>query len=216
MPHYLVEIVIAVGCVLLLGAYHLRLLKRLRTQPETTVMGRHRLTRASFLKLAERGEHEILVVQAMRNLIMSASFLASTAVLLAAGFLGGAFSADRLTDFVNSLNFLGVETRTLWLVKALLLTVNFLAAFFNFSLAIRSFNHVGMMVHVATDRKRGDDEKAPSGSEAVAEEIENGALYYALGMRGFYLAIPLTLWLFGPAWMLVGSVLLVIVLSRVD
>ena len=98
----------------------------------------------------------------------------------------------------------------------MLLTLNFLAAFFNFSLAIRSFNHVGMMAHMATGREVGDGERALSGSEVVAEEMEKGAFFYALGMRGFHLAIPLTLWLFGPAWMLVGSVLLVIVLSRVD
>lgn len=104
----------------------------------------------------------------------------------------------------------------MWLVKALLLTVNFLAIFFNFSLAIRSFNHVGMMVHLATDWERGDEAKASSGSQAVVEEMERGSVFYALGMRGFYLAIPLTLWLFGPVWMLVSSVLLVIVLSRVD
>jgi uncharacterized membrane protein len=37
-----------------------------------------------------------------------------------------------------------------------------------------------------------------------------------LGMRGFYLAIPLGLWLFGPFWMLAGSVLVVFVLYRLD
>jgi len=35
-------------------------------------------------------------------------------------------------------------------------------------------------------------------------------------MRGFYLSVPLALWLFGPVWMLIGSLVLVVVLYRLD
>jgi uncharacterized membrane protein len=35
-------------------------------------------------------------------------------------------------------------------------------------------------------------------------------------MRGFYLSVPLALWLFGPSWMLAGSLVLVAVLFRLD
>jgi uncharacterized membrane protein len=35
-------------------------------------------------------------------------------------------------------------------------------------------------------------------------------------MRGYYLAIPLALWLFGPLWLLVGTLLLIGALFRLD
>jgi hypothetical protein len=35
-------------------------------------------------------------------------------------------------------------------------------------------------------------------------------------MRGFYLSVPLALWLFGPTWMLADSLVLVSVLCRLD
>ena len=210
VPAQVVEAVIVAFCAVLLGAYHLVLLRRLRTQPTSTAMGRHRVARAAWVKLERGGPRELVVVQAMRNLIMSASFLASTAVLLAAGILGGAFTTDKLSEFANALNFLGVETHRLWLFKLLLLTVNFLAAFFNFSLAMRSFGHVGLMSSLP------GEEGAKTGSDSVADELERGARHYALGMRGFYVSIPLMLWLFGPIWMLVGTVLLIVVLRRVD
>ncbi len=210
VPKPLVETVIVVGCVTLLLGYHWRLRRRLETDPMTTVMGRQRLARASWLKLAERGDRELLTVQTMRNVIMAASFLASTAVLLAAAFLGGAFTSVRFSEFANSLNLFGVETQGLRMFKALLLMVIFLIAFFAFSLAMRSFGHMGMLVHLASE----DSEEVSS--EVISEELNRGAFHYALGMRCYYLAIPLTLWLFGPMWMLAATILLVVVLNRVD
>ena len=207
MPKPLVEVVIIVGCITLLGSYHLRLLRRLRNRPKTTAMGRHRLVRLSWLKL-EKKDRELVIVQAMRNLIMSASFMASTAVLLAVGFLGGAFttSSDMLSQFANSLNFFGIESQLLLLLKVLILILIFFVAFFNFSLAIRSFGYIGLMSNLPDKNIEHE----------LTEEMEKGALHYALGMRGFYLSIPFILWLFGPLWMLFGSIVLVLVLRKVD
>jgi len=210
VPRPLAETVIVGASVSILLGYHWRLLRRLKSEPLTTVMGRQRLARASWVKLAERGDREVLTVQTMRNVIMAASFLASTSVLLAAAFLGGAFTSVRMAEFANSLNLFGVETQGLRMFKALLLMVNFLISFFAFSLAMRSFAHMGMLVHLASE----DSEEVSS--EVIAEELDQGAFHYALGMRCYYLAIPLVLWLFGPMWMLVATILLIVVLSHVD
>ena len=52
--------------------------------------------------------------------------------------------------------------------------------------------------------------------EAVTQVVNHGALHYTIGMRGFYLSVPLALRLFGPIWMLAGSLVLVTVLYRLD
>jgi uncharacterized membrane protein len=59
------------------------------------------------------------------------------------------------------------------------------------------------------------DDASVSG-EAVTQVVNHGALHYTIGMRGFYLSVPLALWLFGPVWMLIGSLVLVSVLYRLD
>lgn len=46
--------------------------------------------------------------------------------------------------------------------------------------------------------------------------LDRGGLHYTLGMRGYYLTIPLALWLFGLLWLLVGTLLLIIILYRLD
>lgn len=52
--------------------------------------------------------------------------------------------------------------------------------------------------------------------DTVTEVLNHGALHYTLGMRGFYLTVPTALWLFGPVWMLGGTLVMVWVLYRLD
>ena len=82
--------------------------------------------------------------------------------------------------------------------------------FFNFTLAIRYYNHAGFMINTI------EHNDATVSEEAVTQFVNHGALHYTIGMRGFYLSVPLALWLFGPIWMLAGSLVLVTVLYRLD
>ena len=60
------------------------------------------------------------------------------------------------------------------------------------------------------------DEPGVVSVEGVIKILDRGGTHYTLGMRGYYLAIPLALWLFGPLWMLTGTILLIAVLYRLD
>jgi uncharacterized membrane protein len=61
------------------------------------------------------------------------------------------------------------------------------------------------------------EEHDPSATpEVVADVLNHGALHYTLGMRGFYLAVPVGLWMFGPLWMLAGTLVVVWVLNQLD
>ena len=70
--------------------------------------------------------------------------------------------------------------------------------------------HAGFMINISESH---DPSVTP---EAVAATLNHGALHYTFGMRGFYLAVPVGLWLFGPLWMLCGTVVLIGVLQRLD
>jgi uncharacterized membrane protein len=206
----LIEAVIVLPAVALLAGYHWRLWRRNRSTPMATAMGRHRLIRSAWVETLQDGGRELLAVHTIRNWIMSATLLASTSILFSLGVLGAAFTNDKLSQIAHQLNFTGSEDTRLWLFKGLILLVIFLAAFFNFSLAIRAFIHAGFAINLP----RGD--KAAFDKNLGDEELDRGAVHYTLGLRAYYLAFPFTLWLFGPLWMLAGSILLVILLRRVD
>ena len=76
--------------------------------------------------------------------------------------------------------------------------------------AIGITNHAGFMINTFEQ----NDETVSA--EAVTKVLNHGALHYTIGMRGFYLSVPLALWLFGPIWMLAGSLVLIAVLYRLD
>jgi uncharacterized membrane protein len=196
--------------VTILVVYHWWLWHRNRRTPRSTAMGRHQLARSAWIAMVHDGSRDILVVQTLRNFITSATFLASTSVLFAFGLLGAAFTSDKLSKFSHGLNYLGNQDAELWLFKALILFVNFMAVFFNFSLAIRAFTHSGFAINLP------DELAAQVGDRIGNSELQRGALHFTLGMRGYYLAIPMALWFFGPAWMFLGTLLLVLILWRVD
>jgi len=76
--------------------------------------------------------------------------------------------------------------------------------------AVGITNHAGFMINTS------EHNDATVSEEAITQVVNHGALHYTIGMRGFYLSVPLALWLFGPVWMLAGSLVLVSVLYRLD
>jgi uncharacterized membrane protein len=50
----------------------------------------------------------------------------------------------------------------------------------------------------------------------IAQTLELGMIHYTLGMRAYYLAVVVVLWLFGPQWMFLGSLILIYILYKLD
>jgi uncharacterized membrane protein len=163
-----------------------------------------------WVKEIIQDKRDILAIQTLRNQTMAATFLASTAILISLGSFSAAFRPGVFSEMSHGLNLLGTKTETLWMIKLMLLGLLFFFTFFNFTLSIRYYNHTGFMINTSAQNDATVSEKA------VTQIINHGALHYTIGMRGFYLSIPMALWLFGPVWMLIGSLVLIAVLSRLD
>jgi uncharacterized membrane protein len=204
------EILIAGATFLLLLGYHLNLAVRVRRQPLKTAIGITNHVRAQWVRGIMHGKSDILAVQTLRNGVMAANFLASTAILIDLGLLSVVFKPSLFQEVSYAMNLVGTRSETLWLFKLMLLVVLFFFAFFNFTLTIRYYNHAGFMINIL---EAHDPTVTP---EVVAEVLNHGALHYTLGMRGFYLAVPLGLWMFGPLWMLAGALVMVWALNKID
>jgi len=70
-------------------------------------------------------------------------------------------------------------------------------------LAVRHYNHTGFLVNLPVDSSMEIT------VEDVVQILDRGGTHHTLGMRGYYLAIPLTLRLIGPPWLLAGTLLLI-------
>lgn len=206
----LIELGFTVISLVMLLAYHGYLVVKVRTDPLQTSIGQANRLRGAWVKTVMEEKRDILAVQTLRNWVMAASFLASTAILLAIGILSVAFKSERLSALTQAVNLVGSQNETLWFVKLLLLTVDFFFTFFNFSLAIRHYNHVSYMINIPSER---DTLATP---DYITQVLHHGTVHYTIGMRGYYLAIPLALWLFGPTWFLMGTLILVTALFKLD
>jgi len=190
--------------------YHLRLYREVRDNPLATAIGLTNHARRAWVQSIVDKKRDILAIQTFRNWVMASTFLASTAILISLGLVASAFRSEIASSVTQTLNVFGHPSETLWLIKLFILSALFFYAFFNFTLSVRYYNHASLVINVP-------QELEPASSvDTITLVLNHGALHYTLGMRGFYLAIPLGLWLFGPIWMLGGSVLTVFVLNRLD
>ncbi len=206
----LLESLFAAATFMLLIVYHWILIRRVRRRPLSTAVGITNHVRVQWVRSVMDSKCELLAVQTLRNGLMAANFLASTAILISLGLLSVAFKPGLFQEISHALNLAGARSEILWMFKLMLLVVLFFFAFFNFTLTIRYYNHAGFMINIL---EAHDPTVTPEG---VAEVLNQGALHYTLGMRGFYLAVPVGLWLFGPVWMLAGAIVLVWVLNKLD
>jgi len=206
----LYETFLVVSTAVVFVAYHTHLIVKVRRHPLTTAVGITNHAREMWVKGIMKDKRDILAVQTLRNQVMAATFLASTAILICLGSFSAAFRTDVFSEATHALNLLGTRTETLWMFKLMLLGIIFFVTFFNFTLSIRYNNHAGFMINTFQQND------ATVSAEAVTQVLNHGALHYTMGMRGFYISVPLALWLFGPSWMLVASLILVIVLYRLD
>lgn len=199
------------AALLLLVIYHILLYRKIRSDPLKTAQGLARRTRALWVHTIMKGGRDILAVQTLRNWTMAATFLASAAILIGLGILNIAITADKQGALsLQMMSDFGSGHPGLWIGKLILLSADFLFAFFNFTLAVRYYNHTGFMINLPVE------DNAEISGEDVIEILDRGGTHYTLGMRGYYLAIPLALWLFGPLWLMAGTVLLIVVLYRLD
>lgn len=198
------------AALLLLIAYHLHLYYKTRNDPLSTAQGLARRTRSLWVKAIIRGGKDILAVQTLRNWTMAATFLASTAILIGLGIFNLAVTADKQGEMSLLMSHFSSNHPALWMTKLILLGSDFLFVFFNFTLAVRYYNLTGFMINISADA-----EKVINMSD-VTDILDRGSTHYTLGMRGYYLSIPLALWLFGPLWLVAGSIVLIIILYRLD
>jgi uncharacterized membrane protein len=142
---------------------------------------------------------------------MAATFLASTAILLIVGILNLSGQARTLSEALHVGGAGDAHGEALWMSKLLLLIVDFLIAFFSFSMSVRLFNHVGYQISVPHDMRPA--ELTPA---RVAVHLNRAGRYFSIGMRAYYFCVPLLFWLFGPYMFMLASAALAVTLYGID
>jgi len=212
MPVEVSDVAALAISIALVLAYYLYLRWRLRRDPQYTVHAVNNVARARWVEamMSARGQ-EILAIQTLRNSVMTASFMASTAMLLIVATLTFTASQDHAAGVWHALNMSGATDDQAVAVKLVLLLADFFTAFFCFSMAVRYFNHVGYMITMPAAATPGGLDP-----RRVAAYLNRGGNFYAFGTRAFFYCVPLVFWMFGPLFFVVATATLLVVLHPFD
>jgi uncharacterized membrane protein len=207
------DVVAATLCVAMVLAYYRYLLLRVRQDPTYSIHAVNEAARRLWVEhvMANPGR-DVMAVQTLRNFIMVGILMVSTVTLLVIGTLTLSGQADAIARVWHAVH-LGPPSAELWSVKVMCLLADFLVAFFAFAMAIRLTNHVVFMINVPREMREGNDALGP---DAVARRLNRAGYMMAVGFRALFVAVPLVFWLFGPAFLVMATVGLLVVLLRID
>ena len=204
------EVVFGAATFVILTTYHIFWLYQVRHTPLQTYRGVTKHLRRVWVESVIAEKRDMLSVQTLRNWIMASSFLASTAMIIGLGLLSFLFKPDHISEMPFDPTVIFSRMKTLFMVKLMVLMAHFFFAFFSFTLSIRYMNQINFMINVPIEC---DPSLSP---EFIANTLDTGMVHYTMGMRAFYLSVVATLWLFGPVWMFLGSLVMVFVLYKLD
>lgn len=206
---------LAVFLVAIIG-YRIFLALMLKSKPGKLYLGKLQAYRNAWMKAhtGAEGQGHLVVVQTLRNNIMTASFLASTAVLLIMGAVNMLDNLDSLGKALTLFHNHAPINPSINLIKVLLIIITLSYSFFNFSNYIREVNYLSLILNIPKqelDTIEGDDS-----TKLVSQAFLSSGIHFSMGMRGYYFLIPLFLWIFNPVLMILSVVLILTNLMRRD
>jgi len=204
-------IAFTISCLLML-IYYFYLNRRTRRIPDSSVQADNATIRERWvMMIMSSNKMDVLAIQTLRNSVMAASFMATTAMLLVIGVLNlsekiGTWSHD-WTPLLLSCK----ASSELWQIKLGVLLLSFAIAFYHFAMAIRFFNHVGYMINLPFETTIDNDLY-----RQTCTYLNKAGSYYSLGTRTFFFSLPLISWFFGPCFLIMGTLVLIMGLAVID
>ncbi len=174
--------------------------------------------RRAWMREAYRRDPRMTDVALIGNLMHSATFFSSTTLLvLGASFalLGTIERGSEVLEVMKTLPFATRVSQELLESKVVLLTLLFVYAFMRFTWSLRQFNLVNIMVGAFPAQR--ENLVTDDGMIATAGRLnELAGLNFTQGLRAYYYAVPLLLWLVN-AWLLIaGTVAITVVLYYME
>ncbi|MDO8606782.1 MAG: DUF599 domain-containing protein [Phaeospirillum sp.] len=206
------DIAAFVGSAAMIAIYYVFLVLKARSDPTYTIHGVNQIARGLWVaNVMNNPSKDIMAVQTLRNFIMGASLMGSTATLLIIGTLTLSGQAENIARNWHVLNAVGSHAAEIWIIKVLALLVDFIVAFFAFAMSVRLINHVVFMLNIP------DHHMHPElVVHNVARRLNRAGNLFAVGLRAFFFAVPLVFWLFGPAFLVIATAGLIISLYLLD
>jgi len=200
-----------ISCLLVL-IYYFCLGRWIKRSPDSSMRVLNAKIRERWVRMVMQSDKmDILAIQTLRNSVMAANFMASTAVLLIIGTLNLSEKIEHWALDWHPFMVTYTVASGLWQIKLSLLLLDFFITFYCFSMGIRFFNHVGYMINLS--REATVDEVL---YKQTCAYLNRAGEYYTYGTRAFFFSLPIISWFFGPYFLIFATVGLISVLVMLD
>ena len=161
------------------------------------------VVRDNWMTAMTHREMRLIDSQLMGHSINSASFFASTNLLLIAAVAGVLFGGEAA---MRGFAAVGAEPVAPRLMEAKLALVLLCLArgFLDFIWSLRQLNYTVALIGAAPEIHEEADRVAYG--RAVARVLNPALTSFNQGVRGYYFALAAAAWLFGPLWLMLGAV----------
>ena len=161
--------------------------------------------RHAWMQQAYARENRVADAALVGNLMQSATFLASTTLLVLGGLFALVGGTDQSARLVQSLPFAQKTSAGLFELKAIVLAMVLVYALLRFTWSIRQFNLVVILLGAFPPAQKPGD-PLPAAVHQAARLNELAGLNFTQGLRAYYYGVPVLLWLINPWMLIAGSV----------
>ncbi len=178
-----------------------------------SLMSAVRLFRKRWIeRMCERDNHTADATL-LSNLLRGALFLASTTVLILGGLVALLGTAPKVAEVISQLPYTTPTGSRLAEIKALILILVYVYAFFKFTWSAWQYNVLSILVG-AMPTPDSDAHIRTGYAEAAARVAALAGESYNNGIRAYYFSIPLMAWFIDPLLFLSATLAVTIVLYR--
>lgn len=182
----------------------------------------HRLQNAlhdyvkDWIQVLHMRDLRIVDTSLVSNIERSATFLASSTLLIIAGLLTAVGSTDKVITFIAELPFIAEVTRQTWEMKILLMVFIYVYAFFTFTWCMRQWGFISILVGSAplAEDEAANDELRSAHRQTLAELVWLAIYTFNLGLRAYYFSLAFLSWFVHPIAFMLATSWVVAVLYR--
>jgi len=164
--------------------------------------------------MSEMMERELRMADAslVGHTIASVTFSASTTMIVIAGLVGVLGDIVPAYNLVSGLRFAAPMSQGLFESKVLVILAVFVIAFFRFSWSLRQYNYLCALIGAApAPREKRRHKRA---AEELAALMTHAITSFNQGLRSYYFALCVLVWVAGPAWFALATLGVLAVLIR--
>jgi uncharacterized membrane protein len=162
--------------------------------------------RGAWMGQMARREIRLMDANLLGHALNSASFFASSNLLLIAASAGALFGGESTFASVSSLEVIQTSTRFLFEGQLALMVAVLARGLLAFIWAIRQMNYSLAIMGATPEGEAVDPALQSAFADAAARTLNPALSSFNAGVRGYYFALAAAAWLFGPLAFFIATV----------